>query len=200
MSELFNPSKKYTQEDIAKLLGISSRQVRNLTQEGFLPAAIGRSGMDPLACNHAYITYLRRSKSGTPKPETEQEDEETFAKLERDLKIEERREKLAMLKAKRVLFEKSYAPIDVIVDTLEQVCARVGTRLDTLLPKLKNAWPDMPPEAVEVLEAVIAAVLNECADVQPNLSDYIDSDPDESPSWLDGDEENNRHQGVGMGK
>ncbi|HAS6644276.1 TPA: hypothetical protein I7259_11545 [Vibrio parahaemolyticus] len=200
MSDLFNPSKKYTQEDIAKLLGISSRQVRNLTQEGFLPAAIGRSGMDPLACNHAYITYLRRSKPGTPKPETEQVDEETFAKLERDLKIEERREKLAMLKAKRVLFEKSYAPIDVIVDTLEQVCARVGTRLDTLLPKLKNAWPDMPPEAVEVLEAVIAAVLNECADVQPNLSDYIDSDPDESPSWLDGDEENNRHQGVGMGK
>ncbi|MEI2421618.1 hypothetical protein V6O07_15185, partial [Arthrospira platensis SPKY2] len=109
------------------------------------------------------------------KPETEQEDEEAFAKLERDLKIEERREKLAMLKAKRVLFEKSYAPIDIIVDTLEQVCARVGTRLDTLLPKLKNAWPDMPPEAVEVLEAVIAVVLNECADVQPNLSDYIDS-------------------------
>ncbi|HCZ9546592.1 TPA: hypothetical protein O4H68_000039 [Vibrio alginolyticus] len=200
MSELFNPSRKFTQEDIAKLLGISSRQVRNLIQQGVMPAAIGRNGMDPLMCNHAYNSYLRQAKAGTPKPETEQEDEETFAKLERDLKIEERREKLAMLKAKRVLFEKSYAPIDIIVDTLEQVCARVGTRLDTLLPKLKNAWPDMPPEAVEVLEAVIAAVLNECADVQPNLSDYIDSDPDESPSWLDGDEENHRHQGVGVGK
>ncbi|ELB1089314.1 hypothetical protein QQ212_002755 [Vibrio alginolyticus] len=200
MSELFNPSKKFTQLDIATLLGISSRQVRNLTQQGVLPVAKGRNGIDPLACIHAYITYKSQSKAFDSKPETEQKDEEVFAKLERDLKLEERREKLAMLKAKRVLFEKSYAPIDIIVDTLEQVCARVGTRLDTLLPKLKNAWPDMPPEAVEVLEAVIAAVLNECADVQPNLSDYIDSDPDESPSWLDGDEENNRHQGSGVGQ
>ncbi|MDG2728261.1 hypothetical protein P7M78_24625, partial [Vibrio parahaemolyticus] len=138
MSELFNPSKKFTQLDIATLLGISSRQVRNLTQQGVLPVAKGRNGIDPLACIHAYITYKSQSKASDSKPETEQEDEEAFAKLERDLKLEERREKLAMLKAKRVLFEKSYAPIDIIVDTLEQVCARVGTRLDTLLPKLKN--------------------------------------------------------------
>ncbi|NAX27625.1 hypothetical protein CAG64_19445 [Vibrio sp. V38_P2S17PM301] len=199
MSDLFNPGKKFTQSDIAKLLGLSDRQVRNLAAKGFLPAAKGRNGWEPLACIHAYNTYLKRSKSGSEKPETDDNEEETFEKIERELKLEERREKLAMMRAKRVLFEKSYAPIDLIVDTLEQVCARVGTRLDTLLPKLKNAWPDMPPEAVEVLEAVIAAVLNECADVQPNFSDYIDGDPDEGPAWLDGDAESTADQGIGMG-
>ena len=199
MSNLFNPDKKFTQSDVAKLLGISDRQVRNLMQQGVMPAAIGRNGMDPLACNHVYNSYLRQAKAGNQKPETDDDEEESFEKMERELKLEEKRERVAMLKAKRVLFEKSYAPIEVIVETLEQVTARVGTRLDTLLPKLKNAWPDMPPEAVEILEAVIAAVLNECADVQPNLTDYMDGDPESCPTWLDGDEENNRNQGSRVG-
>ncbi|MBF4443977.1 helix-turn-helix domain-containing protein, partial [Vibrio anguillarum] len=48
MSNLFYPDKRFTQSDIAKLLGISERQVRNLTQQGILPAAKGRDGMNPL--------------------------------------------------------------------------------------------------------------------------------------------------------
>ncbi|ELQ2514284.1 helix-turn-helix domain-containing protein [Vibrio vulnificus] len=190
MSQLFNPDKKFTQSDVAELLGISDRQVRNLINKGVLPAAIGKQGMNPLACIHGYAAYLRQSNTVEKDPETDREDEETFAKLERDLKLEEKREKIFMMRAKRVLFEKSYAPLDVIIDALEQVAARISTRLDTLLPKLKNAWPDLPPEAVEVLETVIAAVLNECADVQPNLSDYMDGNPEEGPEWLSGTEEN----------
>ncbi|ENM5729234.1 hypothetical protein AB7D55_000954 [Vibrio mimicus] len=189
MNQLFNPDKKFTQSDIAELLGISDRQVRNLISKGVVPAAIGKQGMNPLACIHGYAAFLRQSNPVEKDPETDREDEETYAKIERDLKLEERREKVFMMKAKRVLFEKSYAPLEVIVDALEQVAARVSTRLDTLLPKLKNAWPDLPPEAVEVLETVIAAVLNECADVQPNLSDYMDSDPEEGPEWLGSTEE-----------
>ena len=192
MNHLFHPDKKFTQSDIAELLGISSRQVRNLTSKGILPSAKGRNGMDPLACNHAYNTYLRQSNSAKIKAETTPKNEELFEKMEQELKLEEKREKIAMLKAKRVLFEKSFAPIDVIIETLEQVVSRIGTRLDTLLPKIKNAWPDMPPEAVEILEAVMAAVLNECADVQPDLDDYNDSHPDSGATWLEGDEENHR--------
>lgn len=198
MNQLFNPNKKFTQVDIAELLGISDRQVRNLIQQGVVPSAKGREGMNPLACIHAYNTYLRQSKNDAQKPEAG-EDDDSYESMEKQLKLEEKREKVAMLKAKRVLFEKSFAPIDVIVDTLEQVCSRIGTRLDSLLPKLKNAWPDMPPEALEVLESVIAAVLNECADVQPNLNDYIDSDPEECPSWLESAEEVGANQRGRMG-
>ncbi|MDF4625034.1 helix-turn-helix domain-containing protein [Vibrio parahaemolyticus] len=191
MSDLFFPDKKWTQADISKLLNISERQVRTLIKQGVLPAAKGRDGMNPLTCIHAYIAYKSRAKEPQNKPETDDQNaDESFEKAERKLKLEERRESIAMKRAKRVLFEKSYAPIEVIVDALQQVGSRINTRIDGLLPKIKTAWPDMPPEAIEVLEAEIAATMNECADVQPDLSDYLDSDEESCPSWIDGGEEN----------
>ena len=190
MSKLFNPDKKFTQSDIAKLLGISDRQVRNLTQQGILPAAKGRNGIDPLACNHAYITYKSQAKAVDSKPETEEEnDKEAFAKRERDLKLAEREEKVAMMYAKRVLFEKKYAPIQIIPEILQQVSSRLNTRVDGLVPKLKKVWEDMPPAAIEVIEEELTKACNECADVQPDLTDYIDGDPEGGPSWLEGTEE-----------
>ncbi|GAB6263917.1 hypothetical protein PSSHI_41610 [Photobacterium sp. R1] len=153
-----------------------------------MPVAKGRNGYDPLACIHAYITYKSQQKVPETKPETPEEDpEERYAKLERELKLEEKRENIAMKRAKRVLFEKSYAPIQMIVDVLQQVGSRMTSRMDGLIPKMKSAWPDMPPEAVEVLEAEIAAASNECADVQPDLTDYVESDPLGGPEWIVGD-------------
>ncbi|QXM18757.1 helix-turn-helix domain-containing protein [Vibrio phage ST2-1pr] len=194
MSNLFNTDKKFTQSDIAKLLGISERQVRNLIQQGILPAAKGRDGMNPLACNHAYITYKSRDKTQSSEPEVGEDGEELSEEkqLEREelrLKIEDKRESVAMKKAKRVLFEKSYAPIELIVETLVQLSSRVNSRLDGLLPKLKTVWPDMPPEAVEKLEEEIIKASNECADVRPDLSDYFDGDPESMPAWIAGLEE-----------
>lgn len=187
MSNLFNPDKKYTQSDIAKLLGISDRQVRNLTQQGILQSAKGRDGMNPLDCIHRYITYKSQQKNVSPEAETVADEEEQFAKEERRLKIEDKRETIAMKKAKRVLFEKSYAPLDIITDSLQQVGSRLTSRLDGLIPKVKSVWPDMPPEAIEVFEAEIAAASNECADVRPNLEEYMECDPLEGPDWIVGD-------------
>jgi len=77
----------------------------------------------------------------------------------------------------------------MIIDTLGQVASRINSRLDGLLPKMKSAWPDMPPEAVEVLEAEIAAAANECADVRPDLTDYFEGDSESIPAWITGIEE-----------
>ncbi|MGL6025687.1 MAG: helix-turn-helix domain-containing protein [Vibrio sp.] len=190
MSDLFYPDKKFTQSDIAKLLGISERQVRNLIGQGILPAAKGRDGMSPLACNHAYIAYKSQAKTTLPEPEIDQDcGDDSFWKEELKLKLEEKRENIAMKKAKRVLFEKTYGPIEMIVDALQQVASRINTRIDGLIPKLKSAWPEMPPEAIEVLEVELAAAANECADVQPDLSEYLDSNEEGYPSWVDGIEE-----------
>lgn len=190
MSNLFHPDKKFTQSDIAKLLGISERQVRNLIGQGILPAAKGRDGMNPLACNHAYISYKSQAKVTNPEAEIpDDEEEESFAKEERRLKLIEKKENIAMKKAKRVLFEKTYAPIEMVVEALQQVSSRINTRIDGLVPKIKSAWPEMPPEAIEVIEIELAAAANECADVQPDLTDYIDSDEESYPSWIDGSEE-----------
>ncbi|TDF41577.1 hypothetical protein EYS14_01615 [Alteromonadaceae bacterium M269] len=67
MRTLFNPDTKFTQADISELLGITSRQVRELTRHGILPSAKGKNGMEPLACIHAYITYKSRSKGDSKK-------------------------------------------------------------------------------------------------------------------------------------
>ncbi|MCL9783651.1 hypothetical protein M9194_19690 [Vibrio sp. S4M6] len=203
MNDLFNPDKIYRQRDIAALLKISDRQLRTLISEGFIPDAKPRSGFDPLACVHAYITYKTKSKSSQEKPEVgagepELTEEEQFERKEKLLKLEEREEKLAMMKAKRHLFEKSYAPIEIIVDTLQQVGARLASRHDSLIPKMKISYPDLPQAAVEALEAELTAAVNECADILPDLSDYVDSDPESGPSWLVGDEEDSSSHRNGV--
>ncbi|MDC5718275.1 hypothetical protein [Vibrio europaeus] len=190
MSKLFHPDKKFTQSDIAKLLGISDRQVRNLTQQGILPAAKGRDGMNPLACIHQYIAYKSQLKVTSPEAETEADEGEELAREEQRLKLEDKRETIAMKKAKRVLFEKTYGPIEIIVDTLQQVGGRLASRHDSLIPKMKIAYPDLPQSAIEILEAELTAAVNECTDILPDLSDYFEGDPDSCPAWLVGDEEN----------
>jgi len=190
MSKLFYPDKKFTQSDIAKLLGISDRQVRNLTQQGILPAAKGRDGMNPLACIHQYIAYKSQLKVTSPEAETEADEGEELAREEQRLKLEDKRETIAMKKAKRVLFEKTYGPIEIIVDTLQQVGGRLASRHDSLIPKMKIAYPDLPQSAIEILEAELTAAVNECTDILPDLSDYFEGDPDSCPAWLVGDEEN----------
>ncbi|SDI12698.1 hypothetical protein SAMN04488136_1753 [Vibrio xiamenensis] len=185
MSTLFNPDKKFTQSDIATLLGISDRQVRTLTKQGILPAAKGRDGINPLECIHRYITYKSQVKTDESKPETDLDDDsEAMAKLEQKLKLEKLKENVAMMRAKRVLFEKSYGPIDVISETLQQLASKLGTIHEGLIPKLKKVWQDMPPEAIEVIEKELTKASNECADVQPDISDYIEGDPEDGPAWL----------------
>lgn len=177
MNNLFITDKQFTRSDIAQLLNISVRQVSNLIAQGVLPAAKGRNGMNPLACIHAYVAFKSQGKELVSKEETLPQNEEVaFEKRERQLKLEDRQETIAMKRAKRVLFEKTYAPIEVIVDALQQVGSRMSSHIDGLVPKIKLAWPDMPPEAIEVLEIEIAATMNECADVQPDLSKYFDEE------------------------
>jgi hypothetical protein len=74
------------------------------------------------------------------------------------------------------VLEKQYAPIAIITDTISQVSISLRTRVDSWLPKLKMASPDMQPEQVEVLKRELAMLLNELADVKPDLSIYEDSD------------------------
>lgn len=175
MSKFFNSEHKFTQQDIATLLGLKSdRQVRNLINAGHLPAAVGKNGMDPQRCIHAYITYKSSDKPLDDKPEITHDENEK--NREQQLKNDEREERIKLNRTKRLVLEKQYAPISVITDTVSMVAIALRTRVDSWLPKLKMAWPDMPHEQIEVLKRELAMALNELADVQPDLSDYEDSD------------------------
>ncbi|ARR46695.1 hypothetical protein CAY59_20845 [Vibrio campbellii] len=185
-NELFSNGKKFTRADIAVLLNITDRHVTRLISKGILPTPKANKGMDPLVSIHSYIAYRSQAEKSVEGVDIPQETHGEDVNREKELlKLEELRENIAMKKAKRVLFEKTYAPIEIIVDALQQVGSRINTRIDGLIPKIKMAWPDMPPEAIEVLEAEIAATMNECADVQPDLSKYLDIDEEEYSSWVD---------------
>lgn len=176
-NELFAQDKKFTRTDIAALLNISDRQVTRLISKGILANPKAGKGMDPLMCVHSYIAYRSQvSEVGVGVDIPPEMNEESVSREKDQLKLEELRENIAMKRAKRVLFEKTYAPIEVIVDALQQVGSRMSSHIDGLVPKIKLAWPDMPPEAIEVLEIEIAATMNECADVQPDLSKYFDEE------------------------
>ncbi|WP_350635665.1 hypothetical protein [Pseudoalteromonas sp. GW168-MNA-CIBAN-0100] len=156
------------------MLGISDRQVRNLQNKGVLAKANGRNGIDPLASIHAYISFKSVDKPEEPKAEVE--DEESEKKREQQLKNDEREERIKLNRTKRLVLEKQYAPISIIIDTISMVAIGLRTRVDSWLPKLKMASPDMTTEQVEVLKRELAMALNELADVKPDLSAYEDSD------------------------
>lgn len=175
MSEpIFNPNLKFGQKQISELLGISDRQVRNLQNQGILPKANGRNGIDPKACLRAYISFKSVDKPEEPKPEAD--DFESEKKREQQLKNDEREERIKLSQVKRRVLEKQYAPISIITDTISMVAIGLRTRVDSWLPKLKMASPDMTIEQIELLKRELAMALNELADVKPDLSAYEDSD------------------------
>ena len=173
-TELFNPNKTYTQKDIALLLGISDRQVRNLQNQGVIPKANGRNGLDPLACIHAYISF--KSVVVPDEEKEEVEPVEAEKKREQQLKNDEREERIKLSKVKRRVLEKKYAPISIITDVLSLVSISLKTRVDSWLPKLKMANPDMTPDQIELLQRELAMASNELTDFTPDLSEYCESD------------------------
>ncbi|CAK2974342.1 Phage protein [Vibrio crassostreae] len=191
--QLFNPNIKFSQKQIGDLLGISDRQVRNLQNQGVLPKAKGRDGIDPMECIHSYISYKSVEKPTEEEPETPTEESEK--QREQQLKNDEREERILLNRTKRLVLEKQYAPISIITDTISMVAIALRTRVDSWLPKLKMAWPDMPPEQIEVLKRELAMALNELADVKPDLSAYEDSDIESgfaSLESIEGDDTANR--------
>jgi phage terminase Nu1 subunit (DNA packaging protein) len=172
--QIFNPNIVFGQVQIASLLSISDRQVRNLQNQGVLPKSKGRNGLNPHECIRAYIAYKAVDKPEETEPETLTEESEK--KREQQLKNDEREERILLNRTKRLVLEKQYAPIAIITDTISQVSISLRTRVDSWLPKLKMASPDMQPEQVEVLKRELAMLLNELADVKPDLSIYEDSD------------------------
>ncbi len=172
--QLFNPNIKFGQKQIGELLGISDRRVRDLQKLGVLPTAKGRDGLDPQECVRSYISY--KSVDKPVKEEAETPTEELEKQREQQLKNDEREERILLNRTKRLVLEKQYAPISIITETISMVAIALRTRVDSWLPKLKMAWPDMPPEQIEVLKRELAMALNELADVKPDLSAYEDSD------------------------
>lgn len=183
-----------TQAEVAAHLLLTERTIRDLQKLARSPVPRGRGSYDLDAWREFYIRYLRAQKAlpqDGREPEMEDDEEAKALKLrEAQLRVDERAERIAAQRAKRLVFERSYAPLGLITHAVEKVATALNARLEALVPRVKQACPDIPAEALEELNREIIAASNELADLRPDLSDYAESGEQSSDPWaLDTEEE-----------
>lgn len=176
-----------TQQQVADHLLLTERTIRDLQKVPGAPVPRGRGNHDLDAWREFYIRYLRAQK-GMPEdgsePETDgDEEDKALKRRETLLKIEEREERIAAQRAKRLVFERSYGPLELISYTVQVAASAIKSRLDAFVPKVKQTCPDLPLEALELLDQEIIAASNELADLKPDLSGYLDRCEPGSDAW-----------------
>ncbi|MDP5210006.1 hypothetical protein [Microbulbifer sp. 2205BS26-8] len=176
-----------SQAEVAAHLFLSDRAIRDLKKLPGAPVPRGRGQYDLDAWRGFYIRYLR-AKKGVSEDGSEpeiggSEAEVNFRLRDAELKVEERAERIAGQRAKRLVFERTYGPLDLITHTVQKAASAVNSRLEALSPRLRQACPDLPPEAFAQLDREIVAACNELAEIEPDLSDYAEGSGEGGDPW-----------------
>ncbi|WP_100913550.1 hypothetical protein [Pseudoalteromonas spongiae] len=168
------------QQEVADYFEVDSRTIRNWKNIAGFPQPKGKSGYDIRKITLWRLDYYKRLTTAKPDPAFD-----PLGNSKEELEIAEKRVKIrkAELEVKHKDFDLSvkegrFAPIETITRTLELVSVAVASNLEALLPKMKKAWPDIPPDAVETIQKVIAVSRNEVASIEPDVSSYEESDLD----------------------
>jgi len=149
---VFDVSESCTQHDFALLVGVSDKTVSLLVKRGVI-----QSGDSVRNWLRAYCSHLREQAAGRA----------TLGEL--DLATE----RAALAKAQRERVEmqneitrREYAPIDELEQGLTDVLAMVGSRLDSVVGRLKKRSDALTADELDVVAGVLAEVRNEIADTR----------------------------------
>jgi len=177
------------QKEVAEFIGCSERTLRNWANIPGFPAAKGRGKLDVRDVVRWRLHYLEQSKTAQPDPafigDLACQSENELNLAEKRLKVEERTIVIAGRRFDLAVKAREFAPVSVITEVLELVSVALRANIESILPKIKRAWPDIPPEAVEVIKKVLAQCENEAADIEPDLSEFDPSDFIGGEGWLD---------------
>jgi len=171
-----------TQKEIADYLGIDERTIRNWSKRPGFPVSKGRGGLSQQAVvKWLADCYIKQNQIKIDPAFEPVEDEEKELELaEKRAKLEDRLLIIEKRKFDLSVLRQQFAPITVLTRTLERVAVSLSTNLESMLPHIKRAWPDMPIESVDVIKKIIAQCRNEVAEIEPDLSDFNPSDFDGS--------------------
>lgn len=171
-----------TQKEVAEHLFFDPRWARELIKKGILISNNAKGGLDIDDCRKRYIEYLRAVKAGQIKESNEEEPEEVRAARlkEKGLETKLRKENYQLS-----VLEKKYAPIEIITTTLQRVAQSLSIRNESFSARVKQCWPNMPPEAKEEIDRLVAEGANELADMRPDLSDFRESNHASGDQWLE---------------
>ncbi len=184
-----------TQAEVAEYLGVTTRTLQHWAKNAGFPDSQGRGGYDIQKVVHWRLRYLESQIRSSSDPSEKGEidatelaflevEEKRLKNADRQLVIQERQFKMAVNLRK-------FAPIQLLSDVLTRVSIALTSNLDSLLPRIKRTWPDMPSEAVEAIKVIVAQCKNEAANIQINneeldFSDFI-GDSVGSESFADED-------------
>ncbi|MBQ4836051.1 hypothetical protein [Pseudoalteromonas luteoviolacea] len=167
-----------TQKEVAAYFSVEDRTIRNWSKITGFPASKGRGGYCIQSISRWLATVAMSKVSSTQTTSsTLLEDEEKALKLaEKRLKIRRQEVDIKHKEFDLSIKEQRSAPIEIITRTLELSSVAASSNLKALLPRIKRAWHDIPPEAIEEINKVIATTCNEVANFEPDLSSYTASD------------------------
>ncbi|TMP23770.1 terminase small subunit [Pseudoalteromonas ruthenica] len=167
-----------TQKQVAEYFNVSDRTIRSWSKTPGFPKSKGAGGYDIRQVVLWRIEYLDSKCRARPDPAFEEPADD-----EKELKLAEMRGKIrkAEIDIQHKEFDLEvkqgrFAPIEVITRTLEQVSVAIANNLDSLLPRLKKARPDISQEELDEVKNIIAVSRNEVASIEPDLSSFNASD------------------------
>ncbi|MFT7565827.1 MAG: phage terminase Nu1 subunit (DNA packaging protein) [Pseudoalteromonas distincta] len=176
-----------TQKEIADFFGCDARTIRNWQNIPGFPQSKGAGGYSTQAVARWRISYLEQINKSKQEPEQPPADDE-IEKLELAERKAKLRDRLLIIQKREFdlsVLRQKFAPITIITRTLERVSVSMASNLDSLLPHMKRAWPEMPVESVDVIKKVIAQCRNEVAEIEPDLSDFNPSDFESGEDGID---------------
>jgi transcriptional regulator with XRE-family HTH domain len=180
-----------TQAEVAEQIGVTSKTIQNWSKQAGFPQYKGRGGYDAVKILLWQISVLEAKNKalqngGFDEFESgNQSESKKIEKLQEYAKLEERRVRIRLTKHKLNVAEKIYAPVTLLEEFAEKLAIPLAVILSALLPKLKSVWQDMPIEATKILDVEIAKAQNELANVQLDLTEYIESDTESDQEWLE---------------
>lgn len=146
---LINLDNEFKQVMLARLVGVDPSAISHAVADGRLPAG-GTLGEALLA----YCHRLREQAAGRLGAEPGGLDLAT----ERAALARAQREGIEI---KNAVLRGEYAPTQLLGEVLATASQAVAERFDHLPNRVRRACPDLPPQAVDTVLAVIAAARNE---------------------------------------
>lgn len=155
-----------TQAEVADMLGLTDRQIRNLQSQGYLHKPAGRGGMDLRRAVQEYITCIKAGR------DLGEDDEETSGDTGSALDRERKALNNEILKEKLKLIRQENAPIWLLGEALGKIVGMMPAQLNSMVMKIKLAVPDLPERAMDEINGAVVELKNSIAAIELDLSDY----------------------------
>ena len=168
-----NIEEPVTQAQFGDLVDMSQQNVSALIGRGVL--APGGSLGDWLI---AYCEHLRGMAS-------DRESDSPLA-VQRARLASEQADRVAMANA---VMRKKLAPVSLLEEVLAHVCRQIVTQFDALVPQVRLRLPDVPGEAIRLIEDEVVRVRTLAANASLNDTDSTQIDQGDGPMPEEGSED-----------